>query len=98
MRRIFISATSRDLDFFESGARMRMSYDREVDALRIIFRDATVTTHDLAEGIAAEYDSQGGVVGLEILDAIQRLGDPSVLQQVIVERLGPASPSAASLP
>lgn len=77
---------------------MRMSYDPEVDALRIIFRDTMVTTQDLAEGIAAEYDSQGRLVGLEILDAIQRLGDPSVLQQVIVKRLGPASPSAASLP
>lgn len=73
---------------------MRMSYDPEVNALSIIFRDTTVTTQELAEGIAAEYDTHGRLVGIEILDAIQRLGDPSVLQQVILERLGPALPSA----
>ena len=66
---------------------MRMSYDPEVDALSIIFRDTTVTTQELAEGIAAEYDVQGRLVGIEILDAVKRLGDPSVLQQVILERL-----------
>jgi YD repeat-containing protein len=73
---------------------MRISYDPEVDALSIVFRDTTVTTQELTEGIAAEYDAQGRLVGIEILDAIQRLGDPSVLQQVILERLGPALPSS----
>ena len=73
---------------------MRMSYDPEVDALSIIFRETTVTTQELAEGIAAEYDVQGRLVGIEILDAVKRLGDPSVLQQVILERLGPALSSS----
>jgi len=77
---------------------MRMSYDPEVDALSIIFRETTVTTQELAEGIAAEYDAQGRLVGIEILDAVKRLGDPSVLQQVILERLGPAAPSPTSRP
>ena len=77
---------------------MRISYDPEVDALSIIFRDTTVTTQELAEGIAAEYDAQGRLVGIEILDAVNRLGDPSVLQQVILERLGPAAPSPTSRP
>jgi YD repeat-containing protein len=73
---------------------MRISYDPEIDALSIIFRDTTVTTQELAEGIAAEYDAQGRLVGIEILDAVKQLGDPSVLQQVILERLGPAMPSS----
>jgi YD repeat-containing protein len=75
-----------------------MSYDPEVDALSIIFRDTTVTTQKLAESIAAEYDAQGRLVGIEILGAVKRLGDPSVLQQVIVERLGPALSSSPSRP
>jgi uncharacterized protein YuzE len=70
---------------------MRISYDPEVDALSIIFCDTTVISQELAEGIAAEYDTHGRLVGLEILDAVKQLGDPSVLQQVILERLGPAS-------
>ncbi len=77
---------------------MRISYDPEVDALSIVFRDTTVTTQELAEGIAAEYDAQGRLVGIEILDAVKQLGDPSVLQQVILESLGPAMPSSPSRP
>jgi len=73
---------------------MRISYDPEIDALSIIFRDMTVTPQELAEGIAAEYDAQGRLVGIEILDAVKQLGDPSVLQQVMLERLGPAIPSS----
>ncbi|MBI3970175.1 MAG: DUF2283 domain-containing protein [Chloroflexi bacterium] len=75
---------------------MRIRYDQEVDALSIIFRETTVTTAELAEGITAEYDAQGQLVGLEILDATQRFGDPSVLQQVTLEGLGAAIAPAAT--
>ncbi|MGH7140939.1 MAG: DUF2283 domain-containing protein [Pirellulales bacterium] len=70
---------------------MRISYDPEVDALSISFRDTTVTTQELADDIAAEYDPQGQLVGLEILDAAKRFGDPSTLQQVILEGVGPST-------
>ena len=69
---------------------MRIRYDSEVDALSISFRDTTVTTQELVEGITAEYDAQGQLVGLEILDASKRFGDPSPMQQIILEGLGPA--------
>lgn len=74
---------------------MRISYDPEVDALSISFRDATVNTQELADGIAAEYDAQGQLVGLEILDAAKRFGDPSTFQQVILEGVGPSAASVA---
>jgi uncharacterized protein YuzE len=70
---------------------MKIRYDAEVDALSIIFRETTVTTAELADGITGEYDAQGQLVGLEMLDATSRFGDPSVLQQVILEGIGPAS-------
>jgi len=73
---------------------MRISYDPEIDALSIIFRDMTVTTQKLTKGIAAEYDDQDRLVGIEILDAVKQLDDPSVLQQVILECLGPAISSS----
>ena len=69
---------------------MKISYDPEVDALSIIFREATVTTQPLAEGIAAEYDAEGRLVGLEILDAVKRFGGGETLRQVVLEGLGPA--------
>jgi len=71
------------------GTSMRITYDREVDALYFRFRDTTVTTKHLGEGIAADYDSDGRLAGIEILDAISRLGDPEVLRQVILEGVGP---------
>jgi uncharacterized protein YuzE len=64
---------------------MRITYDREVDALYIQFKETTVTTKHLAEGIAADYDADGRLAGIEILDAIKRLGDPSVFREVTPE-------------
>ncbi len=68
---------------------MRISYDAEVDALSITFRDTTVTTKHLAEGIAVDYDSDGKLAGIEVLDAIKRFGDKAALQQVILEGIEP---------
>ena len=69
---------------------MKITYDREVDAPSIRFRATTMTTKHLAEGIAADYDSDGRLAGLEILDAIKRLGGKETPRQVIIEGLGPA--------
>jgi YD repeat-containing protein len=54
---------------------MRITYDREVDALYILFKETTVTTEHVAEGIAVDYDADGKLAGIEILDASKRLGD-----------------------
>ena len=67
---------------------MRIHYDAEVDALSIIFQESTVTTAELAEGIAADYDQMGNLVGLEILDAVRRFGDRGVLHRVTLEGIG----------
>ena len=48
---------------------MKITYDAEVDALYIQFLETTVTTEHLAEGIAADYDGEGRLAGIEILDA-----------------------------
>jgi hypothetical protein len=42
---------------------MKLSYGPEVDALRIVFRETTVTTKHLAESIAADYDAAGRLAG-----------------------------------
>jgi uncharacterized protein YuzE len=69
---------------------MKISYDQEVDTLSITFRDTTVTTKQLAEGIAAEYDTEGRLAGIEILDAVKRFGSQETLRQVVIEGMGPA--------
>jgi uncharacterized protein YuzE len=72
----------------EAEQPMKITYDAEVDALYIQFVDATVTTEQVAEGIAVDYDENGGLAGIEILDALQRFRDPRVLRQVILEDVG----------
>ena len=71
---------------------MRITYDSEVDALYIRFREGTVTTKHLTEGVAADYDSQGQLAGIEILDAVKQLGgDKTILRKVILEEIGLAA-------
>ena len=64
---------------------MKITYDQEVDALYIRFKETTVTTKHLADGIAADYDAEGRLAGIEILDAVRRLGDRQIFKQVILE-------------
>jgi len=64
---------------------MRITYDQEVDALYIRFRETTVTTQHLAEGLAADYDALGHLAGIEILDMTKRLGDKDTFKQVVLE-------------
>jgi uncharacterized protein YuzE len=66
---------------------MKITYDQQVDALYIRFKETTVTTQHLAEGIAADYDSEGRLAGIELLDAAKRLGDPSAFKRVILEEV-----------
>ena len=66
---------------------MRITYDPEVDALYIRFQETTVTTEHIGEGLAADYDAEGRLAGIEILDASKRLGDKDVFRQVILENI-----------
>ena len=64
---------------------MRMTYDAEVDALYIRFKSTTVTTKHPADGVALDYDAEGHLAGIEVLDARDRLGGLKELQHVVVE-------------
>lgn len=67
---------------------MKITYDAEVDVLYIRFLDTTVTTEHVAEGIATDYDAEGRLAGIEILDALKRFGGPQTLRQVTLEDVG----------
>lgn len=66
---------------------MRITYDSEVDALYIRFIETTVTTNHVAEGIAVDYDADGRIAGIEILDAVKRFGSKDVFKKVTLEDL-----------
>ena len=56
---------------------MKVTYDPEVDVLRIIFRDAPIEESDEDKpGVILDYDKEGNVVWLEVLNASQRVENP----------------------
>ena len=56
---------------------MKVAYDPEVDVLRIVFAEAPVVESDEDKpGIILDYDRDGNVVAIEILDASRRVENP----------------------
>jgi uncharacterized protein YuzE len=56
---------------------MKVTYDPDVDVLRILFRDAPVEESDEDKpGVILDYDKDGNVVGMEVLNASQRVENP----------------------
>jgi YD repeat-containing protein len=63
---------------------MKVTYDAEVDVLRIILSDQPVDESDEDKpGIIIDYDAQGNVVSMEILDASKRGMSPHGVEYAI---------------
>jgi len=59
------------------GNDMKVTYDPAVDVLRILFRDVPVEESDEDKpGVILDYDKDGNVVGMEVLNASQRVENP----------------------
>jgi uncharacterized protein YuzE len=64
---------------------MKVTYDAEVDVLRIVLSDHAIEESDEDKpGIIIDYDAQGNVVGMEILDASKRGMSPHGVEYAIV--------------
>ena len=62
---------------------MKITYDPEVDALTIEFGKGTFeTVYDGAKGVALDYDVEGRLMSVEVLDASLHFGDLAVLKHV----------------
>jgi uncharacterized protein YuzE len=57
---------------------MRVRVDREADAVYVNLTDRAA---EVADGIVVDYDDEGRIVGVEILDASRRTDDPTALTQ-----------------
>ena len=63
---------------------MRVTYDPEVDVIRILFNDRQIDESDEHKpGIIIDYDKDGRIVGLEILDASKQMEDPRSVEYAI---------------
>jgi len=57
---------------------MKLIYDRETDTLTLIFREDPVSDSDeLREGLIIDYDRDGHIISVEILDASKHVADPA---------------------
>jgi uncharacterized protein YuzE len=53
---------------------MKITYDPEADALYIQLREAQpADSLDIEEGVTVDLDSEGHMIGLEVLDASKRM-------------------------
>ncbi len=63
---------------------MKVTYDAEVDVLRIVFSGAPIEESDEEKpGVILDYDRDGNVVGIEILDASKRMENPRSLEYAV---------------
>jgi uncharacterized protein YuzE len=63
---------------------MKVNYDPEVDILRIILKEVPIEeSGEENAGIILDFDQQGNVVGLEILNASQRIDNPQAIEYAI---------------
>lgn len=63
---------------------MKVTYDPEVDVLRILLSNAAIEESDEGKpGVILDYDVSGNVVGIEILDASKRMENPRSLEYAV---------------
>ena len=63
---------------------MKVTYDTETDVLRIIFSGSAIGESDEEKpGMILDYDVEGNIVGLEVLEASKRVENPRALDYAV---------------
>jgi len=63
---------------------MKITYDPEVDVMRIIFSSMPIEESDEEKpGVILDFDKDGNVVGMEILDALRRMENPRTVEYAV---------------
>lgn len=63
---------------------MKVIYDPEVDVLRIIFSNAPIEESDEDKpGVILDYDKDGHIVAMEILDASKQMENPRSVEYAV---------------
>ena len=65
---------------------MKITYDAEVDVLRIVFSNTPIEESDEDKpGVILDYDKDGNIVGLEISDASKRMANPRSVEYAVAD-------------
>lgn len=60
---------------------MKVSYDREVNILRVLFSDRAIAESDeVSPGLIVDYAADGSVVGVEVLNASSVVAQPQMVE------------------
>ena len=59
---------------------MKVIYDPKTDTLNLILRESKIAESDeLREGVIVDYDYEGKIVSIEILDASEHVAEPKTI-------------------
>ena len=65
---------------------MKVTYDPEVDVLRILFKNVPIEESDQDKpGVILDYDKDGNIVGMEVLNASLRVENPRAVDYAMNE-------------
>ena len=63
---------------------MKVTYDPEVDVLRILLSQSSIEESDEDKpGVILDYDKDGNIVGMEVLNASKRIENPRAVEYAV---------------
>ena len=63
---------------------MEIRYDKEVDILVVTFsKNSIVESDEEKPGVILDYDENGGIVSIEIMDASEKVANPEKVDLVL---------------
>ena len=75
---------------------MKITYDAATDTLTVVLRDAAARTSEEARsGVILDYDAEGRLIALEVLDASARVDGVDTVQLQVIPKVPAGQPAAA---
>jgi uncharacterized protein YuzE len=75
---------------------MKITYDAATDTLTVVLRDATARiSEEEKSGVILDYDAEGRLIALEVLDASARVDGVDTVQLQVIPKLVAGQPAAA---